>query len=691
MFSGELTFPVSDIEGIGSASVQSLGKLGIFNIAQLIRHYPVRYIDRITPVSLAQSSTQKPAVTVAEVISHDTFHWKNGQALKIFIRDESETASMLCYGRNYLAKKLPAGKMIRITGPFTRNKYGEIQSGSFVFEDLAMKALSKEFNLIQPIYRLGGNLTQGLLRKVLKSVIARYAFNLRNELPPEIIHAKKFKGKAEYIRNIHFPATMQEAAHARNALIYEELFHLQIAVARRHISSHGLSSAPRPWNEDLPDRLRKTLPFTLTTDQRNAINDIIEDFKRPGPMLRLLQGEVGSGKTLVAFIASLGVIGEGRQAAFMAPTELLARQHADNAARLMQPLGVRSAFLAGELNTSSRRSLTDALATGEIDLVIGTHALFSSGVVFKDLALVIIDEQQRFGVGQRRALAEKGQSPDILAMSATPIPRTLTLTAFGDMDVSSIRTMPKGRFPIETHLTRIGNEMKVYEFVRRELAAGNRAYFVYPLIEESEKTNIKDAENMFNHLKTQVFPDFKGAIIHSRIDEDSKKRIMTDFRDGHLDYITATSVVEVGVDVAEATCMVVEHAECFGLSALHQLRGRVGRGNRPSYCFLVYNEPLTMDGKARLMTMKNVSDGFILAEEDLKIRGPGDMAGVRQSGFLRLAIADPVRDLQILLEARKDARAILRDDPELEEERHGDFREFFEKHPPFDENLLSTL
>ena len=380
-------------------------------------------------------------------------------------------------------------------------------------------------------------------------------------------------------------------------------------------------------------------------------------------MLRLIQGEVGSGKTLVAFIACLGVIAANRQAAFMAPTELLARQHADNAARLLEPLGVRAAFLTGEVTGASRRALTDALAAGEIDLAVGTHALFSTGVIFRDLAMVIIDEQHRFGVDQRRALAEKGQFPDILALSATPIPRTLALTAFGDMDVTSIATMPKGRRPIETHLARIGNETKVYDFVRWELADGHRAYFVYPLIGESEKTDLKDAENMFSHLSTQVLPGFRGALIHSRIAEEEKRRIMGDFRDGNLDYLTATSVVEVGVDVPEATCMVVEHAERFGLSALHQLRGRVGRGSIQSYCFLVYHEPLTDDGKSRLMTMKNTSDGFALAEEDLKLRGPGDMAGVKQSGFLRLSIANPVRDLPVLMEAREDARRVLNVDP----------------------------
>ncbi|MCK5250276.1 MAG: ATP-dependent DNA helicase RecG, partial [Spirochaetaceae bacterium] len=442
--------------------------------------------------------------------------------------------------------------------------------------------------------------------------------------------------------------------------------------------------------DNLIDRLRKVLPFELTPDQNSSLDDIRQDLASGRPMSRLLQGEVGSGKTLIAFMAALGVIAVGRQAAFMAPTELLARQHADNAARLLEPLGVKVAFLTGDVTGSSRSALTTALGAGEVDLAVGTHALFGSDVGFMDLGLVVIDEQHRFGVDQRRSLTEKGRAVDVLALSATPIPRTLALTAFGDMDVSSIRTMPAGRLPVETHLARMGNESKVYDFVRRELGAGNRAYFVYPLIEESEKSDLKDAENMFARLSAGIFPEFKAALIHSRVDEEDKRRIMTDFREGRLNLLIATSVVEVGVDIPEATCMVIEHAERFGLSALHQLRGRVGRGKEQSYCFLVYAEPLTDDGKKRMMIMKETHDGFVLAEEDLKMRGPGDMAGTRQSGFLRLSIADPVRDMNVLLDAREKAQGIMAKDPGLLGAGMTDLRELFANCPPFDKNLLST-
>ncbi|OQX29316.1 MAG: hypothetical protein B0D92_04405 [Spirochaeta sp. LUC14_002_19_P3] len=697
MFLNQLSFPVTDIEGIGPAAARSLSGLGIVNIGQLLRHYPLRYEDRITPVTLAQSTAETPALTEAKVVAHEQVHWKKGIALKVIIDDGTETAAMLCYGRNFLASKLPPGKTIRIAGPFVRSRFGEIQSSSFVFEDVQNNRVSREFGVILPVYPLSGNLTQGLLRKAIKNAAARYAFGIRDELPPEVRAEQAIAKKSECIQHVHFPPSIQAAHLARKALIFEELFHLQIALTRRRmaVQNTALTAAEKDaspsWSDELPGKLLRTLPFELTADQHKAIKDIKENIMQPAAMLRLIQGEVGSGKTLVAFIACLGVIGAGHQAAFMAPTELLARQHADNAARLLEPIGIRLAFLSGDVSGPSRRAVTDALAAGQIDMIVGTHALFSGDVVFADLSLAVIDEQHRFGVEQRRALSEKGQYPDILALSATPIPRTLALTAFGDMDVSTISTMPKGRHPVETHLARIGSETKVYDFVHRELSAGNRAYFVYPLIAESEKIALKDAENMFHTLKTRIFPNYRGALIHSRVDEEEKRRIMSAFRDGGLDYLVATSVIEVGVDVPEATCMVVEHAERFGLSALHQLRGRVGRGEKQSYCFLVYGEPLTDDGKKRLLTMKNTSDGFALAEEDLKLRGPGDMAGIRQSGFMKFSIADPVRDLTLLLEARDKARRILESDPGLIEERHKDLRELFALCPPFDENLLRTL
>jgi ATP-dependent DNA helicase RecG len=450
----------------------------------------------------------------------------------------------------------------------------------------------------------------------------------------------------------------------------------------------------------LQQRLLERLPFQLTAGQQNAIADINRDMESPWHMARLLQGDVGSGKTLVSFLAALKAVEGGGQAALMAPTELLARQHAENAARLLEPLGVHIAFLTGNVKASGRSALLEALASGDINIVVGTHALFSRDVVYKNLHLVVIDEQHRFGVTQRALILSKAAQPNLLMMSATPIPRTLAFTVFGDLDVSVIPDLPAGRKPIKTHLAKQSHEARVYDFVRRELAAGRQAYFVYPLIEANETQDLKDAESMARRLADEVFPGISVALIHSRLDEEEKRRIMEGFRRGDIRVLAATSVVEVGVDVPNASCMVIEHAERFGLSALHQLRGRVGRGDAQSYCFLVYSdqdpppEQAGLDPRAlseeerskegrRLMVMLEYNDGFVIAEKDLLFRGPGQIAGIEQSGYLSLGIADPIRDAELLAQAREDAFAILESDPGFLLPEHRCIAAVLERAPPF--------
>ncbi len=690
MFLAELGQPVANIPGLGPAAVKSLASIGIKNVSGLLRHYPVRYEDRQTEVLLAASSAQKPACTVATVIEHSHIRWKKGLALKIRVADESAHAFLLCFGRNFLASKLPEGCKIRLSGPFERNSYGDIQSANFVFEKYNPDETGPNFGRILPVYPLAGSLTQTQLRKAMENVINSHLRGIRNELPENIRTGRGFPDKSYALEVIHFPPGIKEAELARKALIFEELFHLQLTVARRRPQADKTVQDTGNWSDNLVAKLIKSLPFELTADQMKTLEDIRADVIS-GTASRLIQGEVGSGKTLVAFLGALGVISAGGQAAFMAPTELLARQHADNAHKLLSPLGVRTAFLSGDVSASSRKLIVEALSNGEIDFIAGTHALFGKDISFKNLTMAIIDEQQRFGVDQRRMLAEKGNKPvNILALTATPIPRTLALTAFGDMDVSAIHTMPSGRLPIETHLTKMGNEAKVYDFVRRELENKHQAYFVYPLIEESDKSSLKDAENMYSILSEKIFPDIPSALIHSRIEEETKKQIMNKFRDGEIRILVATSVVEVGVDVPQATCMVIEHAERFGLSALHQLRGRVGRGKDKSYCFLIYSEPLSEEGKKRMKIMKEINDGFLLSEEDMKIRGPGNMAGTQQSGFLKLSIADPVRDIKVLLEARDEAKKLLEEDPGLLNPENANLRELLTTAPPFDENLLAA-
>lgn len=688
MFIRELKQPVSRLKGIGNAAVKALSSLEIFSISDLLLHYPFRYEDRLNPVPLISGRSGRIVNTIAEVTSQEYFGHGAKKSLKVHIQDDTDSGVLLCFGRNFLKDKLAVGREIRIYGQF-QYKFNELQCGSFDFEPVDNTSTTL-FGKILPVYHLAGSLTQKNLRKAVAQALRDYALSINNEMSIPLYRKYHFFSKEEALREIHFPESEETLKKALETLIYEELFHLQLVIGRRALKQQSFEREKRRLPAILQNNLRESLPFQLTVDQETVLKEIREDMESSRAMCRLVQGDVGSGKTLVAFMAALPVIEQGRQAAFMAPTELLARQHAENGSRLLSGLGVRIAFLTGSINGENRKHLLKELKEGHIDLIVGTHALFTEDVKFQDLALAIVDEQHRFGVKQRVALLSKGSHPDLLLMTATPIPRTLALTAFGDLDVSTIKTMPAGRKTIETHLARIGNEQKVYDFVRNELKEGRQAYFVYPLIQQSEKIDLKDAQSMYQHLDNDIFPNFKVGMIHSRIDEDLKEMTMKAFVARELDILVATSVVEVGVDVPNATIMVIEHAERFGLSALHQLRGRVGRGEHQSYNFLLYSPDLTEEGKKRIMVMKENSDGFVISEEDLKLRGPGELTGVRQSGFLKLRIADFVRDGALMIKARDDVKKLLKDDPGFLKPENRNLRDLFSKTPPFTDELLAS-
>ncbi|MDR2758628.1 MAG: ATP-dependent DNA helicase RecG [Spirochaetaceae bacterium] len=711
MFLRELTATIDHVRGVGPKSIHILARIGITSVADLLCHYPRDWEDRSREIPLKDYKNFPAVCTVVQVLAHDWFGFGRMKTLKIHVEDHTARAVLVCFNRPFLEKQLIIGNYYRLWGRFYY-KYGDIQSTAFEIEALdkgmdpedendrgSGRFQSRNFGRLLPIYPLSAGLNQGMLRRLIRQALDQYAAPLEDELPPGIILRDGLAAKAQAIRALHFPASQKELDLARKTLIYEELFYLEVLVGKRALERRKPGTSVRregrgPENNGdfspLQQRLLDRLPFSLTSGQIEAIAEINRDMAGPFPMARLLQGDVGSGKTLVSFLAALGAVEAGGQAALLAPTELLARQHAENAGALLEPLGVRPAFLTGNLKAAGRSPLLKALAAGEIDLVIGTHALFSRDVIYKNLRLVTVDEQHRFGVIQRSLIMAKGQSslsspgtPDLLMMSATPIPRTLALTVFGDLEVSIIRDLPPGRKPIKTHLARESNEEKVYDFVRKELAAGHQAYFVYPLIEVNGTRDLKDAVSMAERLGKEIFPQYPTALIHSRIEEEEKRRIMDDFRRGDIRILAATSVVEVGVDIPNATCMVVEHAEHFGLSALHQLRGRVGRGPAEAYCFLVYSEELTEDGKRRLKVMLENSDGFIIAEEDLKLRGPGQIAGIEQSGYLSLGIADPLRDAAELERARNDAFAMLEEDPGLLLPEHLRVAQVLSRAPPF--------
>lgn len=701
--------PVSSLQGIGPSAASNFAKLNIFTIGDLLRFYPKDYEDRRKILHLDKFRLGK-VHTIAQVQAHEFFGYGRMKTLKIIISDGTASASLICFNRSFLQHSLPQGAIICVTGTFSE-KFGQIQSTDFDVTKMSDFGALSDFNgtplpdsAIHPIYHLTDGLTQKIVRKAVKAAIVQYARGIDNELPEEIIQKRGLYSKQEAIKLIHESQDPEQIQKARKTLIYEELFNLQSLIAERALKHKGAvpdsnldknlteENIPTPiTNEEFEKELSphqkelfRRLPFELTDDQKKVIiqmnSDIDRGFternniqngnylgcKTPFTMQRLLQGDVGSGKTLVAFFACLRTINWKGQCALMAPTEILARQHAENAAKLLEPIGVRVAFLTGNIKNSGRTQLLKALKNGEIDIVIGTHALFSKNVVYKDLQLAVIDEQHRFGVIQRQSIIEKGRitekdpqitfEPHLLMMSATPIPQTLALTVFGDLDVSTIKTLPKNRKPITTYLVREGNEHNAYEAVRQQLKQGRQAYFVYPAIDSETITQeIKSAEENFQNLQQNVFKEFNCALIHSKIDEDEQIKILKDFRENKIQVLAATTVIEVGVDVPNATCMVIEQADRFGLAQLHQLRGRVGRGSEQSFCFLIYSQKITEIGIERMKVLRQNTDGFIIAEKDLKLRGPGEITGTTQAGNLTLGIADFVRDHEILLQARTDA------------------------------------
>ena len=708
MLIGEIQTPVSNLYGAGKTTVEQLNRLGVSTVGDLLRLWPRAWEDRSRYNTLSEWNTFHKLNVPVRVMDQQWFGYGRMKTLKLIVCDSEGTRGELaCFNRPFLEKSFPEDTKALVYGSFSV-KYGAIQSSSFDIEqyDTAERR-------VLPVYPLTQGLTQTKLRKLIEQALNSYARGIDSELPAEVLNKYGYPDKRTVLFAMHRPASMQEAENARTALIFEEFFLYEAAVGMRALERRGVlprtpgakgqgsvfpaqtangdgqaagdgqatavqagasedtaqlaaaqpSAALQYTYSPLQKELILRLPFTLTADQQAVTAEINADLDGTAPAARLIQGDVGSGKTLVAFLACLKVIEGGGQAVLMAPTELLARQHADNAAKLLEPLGVRLAFLTGNLKAAGRSQLLQQLASGNIDLIIGTHALFSAQTLYKNLRMVVIDEQHRFGVLQRSAIIQKGidsgkKAPHFLMMSATPIPRTLALSMFGDLDISVIKTMPPGRKPVITYVAPESKAEKVYYFIGQDILAGKQAYFVYPIIEDSETLSLKSAEDMFAEL-SRDFPHHRLALLHSKVPEDEARAIMQEFRAGSIHILVATSVIEVGVDVPNATCMVIEHADRFGLSALHQLRGRIGRGSEQSYCFLLYGKNITETGMARLKVMASTTDGFVIAEEDLKLRGPGDIGGIEQSGYCGFELADPIRDFALLEKARIAAFEML--------------------------------
>lgn len=704
----EIKTPVSSVTGVGPKIANCLAKLNCFTVADLLQYFPKKFEDRTKKRFLNEFQTGK-IHTVAKVVSHQWFGYGNMKTLKITINDETGIAQLICFNRSFLERQLPPGTIITVTGHFYE-KYNEVQSTDFEVEVMPeanpnnLQEIQPLNSKIIPLYALTEGLSQKQLSKAIQSALAQYGFGLEDELPQDLIEKNGLLHKTQAIHLIHNAKTLEEHMQARRTLVYEELYHFMYVIQKRASLRRGLSSN-QIQNEDaafdrqafiaslspLQQKLYNKLPFELTEDQCRVIeqmnseidkgfaerNRIVVQYERgiplqlrpPFTMSRLLQGDVGSGKTLCALMVCLRIINWKGQCALMAPTEILARQHAETAHKLLEDLGIRTAFLTGNIKAAGRNLLLKALKEGEIDIVIGTHALFSNQVQYNDLQLAIIDEQHRFGVMQRQAIVAKGRinekcglafEPHLLMMSATPIPQSLALTLYGDLDVSTIKNRPSGRKEIKTYLVKEGNEVNAYEAVRKELAAGHQAYFVYPAIggdleeENGNGTKYKTAEQSFELLANRVFPEYKCALLHSKIDDEQQVQILHDFQNGKIQVLAATTVIEVGVDVPNATSMVIEMADHFGMAQLHQLRGRVGRGKDQSYCYLIYSNNITKTGIERMKALRESTDGFYIAEQDLKTRGPGELNGTMQAGALEFTIADLSRDMSILTQVKQD-------------------------------------
>ncbi len=694
MYVRELTEPITSLKGVGRHLAESYANLGVFTLADLLLLAPRTYEDRSQLVPLGAIEQSGYANTVVEVLSKGYFGGGKKRTLKVIVEDVSgegrKKAALLCFGRNFLERVFKVGSHYYLYGQFQQN-FHELQSSQFEMLPLRVDgSIPGDFGKLLPIYPLSGSLSQRIIRRDIHTVLTQQG-TFSEELPLFIIEKHHLLPMHKAIRKLHEPQNQAEAQTAHTTLAFVELFYLLLMNRRKGTrTSSPANGQPSADLYDLQNRFIALLPFSLTPDQKKVLQEICYDISQTVPMNRLLQGDVGSGKTLIAWLSALQCIASGGQVAFMAPTELLARQHAEMAAQWLEPLGIRLAFLTGSVTGQSRKLLLSALKKGDIDIIIGTHALFSAEVSYAALRYIIIDEQHRFGVVQRVTLLQKGRAPDVLMMTATPIPRTLALTVYGDLNISTIKTMPVGRLPIITYLVAHESRQRMYAAVGVEFSRGHQAYFVYPRINDSGESTLRDVESMFTFLTTQMYPGIPAALIHSKLPEDEKVSILARFRNKEIAYLVSTSVVEVGIDIPNATCMVIEHAERFGLSALHQLRGRVGRSTLQSYCFLVYEENLGDDARKRLKVMKESTDGFFIAEQDLLIRGPGEVAGTRQSGFLKLRFANLTTDLELLELVKEEIDALIEDDSGLIRIEHSMIREVLIKAPPFEEDGMEN-
>lgn len=674
-----LSTPVQYVKGVGPRLAELLKKKGIVTIEDALYFIPRDYEDRrnIKPISKArigEKETLKGKIVGLSLVSYN-----RRKVLEIIIGDETGAiiAKWFNFNQpylNYLKKRFKPGQVVIVSGKVEAFRYRKEMSHPDIEVIENEEDDQLHFKRIVPKYSETEGLHQKTIRRIMKNVVEGYAGAVSDGIPRYISKKRNLADMSRAFQCIHFPENEdnydllisgKSPYHCR--IIFDEFFFLELSLALRKrgvLLEKGISFNTQ---DNFLEFFEPRLPFHLTAAQRRVINEIKTDMTKPSPMNRLIQGDVGSGKTIIAFAAALIAIENHYQVAIMAPTEILAEQHFLTLHQLAEKIGIKIAYLFSSMKKSLRDEVYKNIKNGEINLIIGTNAIIQEGVEFAKLGLGIIDEQHRFGVIQRATLKRKGENPDILVMTATPIPRTLAMTVYGDLDISIVDEMPPGRKAIKTKIFHEKERQRVYDHIAMEIEGGNQTYIVYPLIEESEKLDLLNATKMYEHIQKEIFPQYRVALLHGRMKSDEKEEVMERFKTGEVQILVATTVIEVGIDVPGATLMVVEHAERFGLSQLHQLRGRVGRGEKQSCCILLAQYKKSDDARRRLKIMEETNDGFKIAEEDLKIRGPGEFIGVRQSGIPDFRVANIIRDARILNEAREEAFELVRRDPLLQD------------------------
>lgn len=671
-----LSDSVQFLPGVGPRRAELLAGIGIRTVADLIEYFPLRH-EKQEARQIENLEEGMVATVVGRIAAVHTRFSRRGPTVSATLQDNTGRCILSWFNAGWMAERIRKGMAVRATGRV--GVYRELaQLTNPKLEELGEDAGPVDESTparYVAVYPATAELPSRFLARLIGENLPRLLPLVREWHSPDDLQERRLVGRRQAIAAMHWPTCDADLEEARRRIAYDELLLMQIAVmlARRNLR-RGVESHVLTCTEEIDRRIRRRFPFAMTAAQDRAIQSIVTDLARPRPMNRLLQGDVGCGKTVVALYAALVAVANQRQVAIMAPTELLAHQHFRSVSAYLAGSRVRIALLTGRQKAVERRRMLEMIEAGELDIVVGTHALIQEGVRFAKLGLVVIDEQHRFGVRQRAMIRGKGASPHYLVMTATPIPRTLAMTVFGDLDVTTIDALPPGRVPIVTRLVRPAELGSAWDFVRARLALGEQAYVVYPLVDESDKLELRAATTELARLREQVLSRWKVGLLHGRMESTEREQVMGDFVAGRVQVLVATTVIEVGIDVPRATCMVIEHAERYGLSQLHQLRGRVGRGGSRGYCFLMTGSASAEDNE-RLSVLVGTTDGFRIAEEDLRLRGPGEMLGTRQHGLPELRVADLARDGELLRMAQRDAEKLVREDAKLRRPEHAPLRE----------------